>query len=419
MITILMNLLLRAQGSKHATGSHIEITGSKSESNRLLILQQQFANLTIRNLSNSDDTHHLQNALKSKERVLDIGHAGTAMRFLTAYLANQPGREVILTGSDRMKQRPIGILVNALRDLGAHIHYVEKEGYPPLKISGRSLQGGEVDMDAGISSQFLSALLLIGSQMQDGLCLKLNGNLTSRPYLEMTTQLLQKIGLKVDFTDQQINIEPQRQVATQQVTVESDWSSAGYWYSWCALQHTGYKITLSSYQKQSLQGDAQLAKIYQALGVTTTFIDHSITLEKVAHFTLPSRLKFDLTEQPDQAQTIFATCIGLGVNLNLTGLHTLRIKETDRIEAMAVEGARFRESDITTTPDSISITFPQNSHFYKAATIDTYNDHRMALAFAPLCLKIDLTINDAGVVSKSYGSYYDDLRTVKVNITEI
>jgi len=414
-----MNLKLRASKNDSKESVHKKITGSKSESNRLLILQKQFSNLQIENLSNSDDTVHLQHALDSKGEVLDIGHAGTAMRFMTAYLANQPGNQVILTGSARMKERPIGILVDALRFLGAQIEYVEKEGYPPLRISGKRLKGGEVTMDAGVSSQYLSALLLIGSQMEDGLHLRLSGKLTSRPYLEMTTTLLTEIGLDVTFEENHITIVSQKNINAQSITVESDWSSAGYWYSWVALQDPGYTMQLSSYKEKSLQGDSALASIYEQFGIQTTFDTNRITLTKIADFNAPNCLEFDLTEQPDQAQTIFATCIGLGIDLKMTGLHTLRIKETDRIDAMKIEGARFRESEISTTSDTIEIHFPANSLFKKSVTIDTYNDHRMALAFAPLCTKTDLIINDADVVTKSYGDYYNDLKSVNVDITEI
>jgi len=414
-----MHLKLTASEIPAETPVKIQITGSKSESNRLLILQQQYPNLEIENLSNSDDTLHLQQALQSSEAILDIGHAGTAMRFLTAFMANQPGRKVTLTGSDRMKQRPIGILIDALRYLGATIDYKEVEGYPPLLITGKKLLGGEVTMDAGVSSQYLSALLLIGSQMEKGLLLRLSGKLTSRPYLEMTTALLKNLGQEVVFEENYIKIKPQQQIKSQLQTVESDWSSAGYWYSWTALQTSGYSMELSSYKEISLQGDAQLARIYSQMGVKTTYRDNSICLTKIQDFVPPQQLEWDLTEQPDQAQTIFATCIGLGINLKLSGLHTLRIKETDRIQAMKVEGARFRESEIITASDTIEIHFPEDSPFKKSVFIDTYNDHRMALAFAPLCMKTVLTINDADVVTKSYGDFWTDLKAVKVDITEI
>jgi 3-phosphoshikimate 1-carboxyvinyltransferase len=318
-----------------------------------------------------------------------------------------------------MKQRPIGILVDALRYLGAQIDYLENEGYPPLLITGKKLNGGDVTMDAGVSSQYLSALLLIGSQMENGLHLRLSGKLTSRPYLEMTTSLLSELGLDVLFEDHHIKIQPQLEIKNQEITVESDWSSAGYWYSWVALQGAGYSMELTSYREISLQGDSALARIYRDLGVETSYGENVITLSKMQNFNQSKQLEFDLTEQPDQAQTVFATCIGLGVGLKMSGLHTLRIKETDRIEAMKVEGARFRESEITTTSNTIEIHFPAKSDFSKKVTIDTYNDHRMALAFAPLCMKTELIINDADVITKSYGDYYEDLKSVKVNITEI
>ncbi|MEO9952860.1 3-phosphoshikimate 1-carboxyvinyltransferase [Nonlabens sp.] len=411
----------------------LTISGSKSESNRWLILQALYKNLDIDNLSDSDDSDHLSHVLKSEESILDIGHAGTAMRFGTAFFASQEGREITLTGSDRMKQRPIGILVDALNDLGANVSYVEKEGFPPLKIVGKKIQGGKLSVDGSVSSQFLTALLLIAPSFENGLQLEIYGNLTSRPYLEMTVDILKQIGVDVSFLttsgnegtqksisekNELIEVKPLHHNAITIAQVESDWSSAGYWYSWVAMQEVGYEMSLSFYRENSLQGDSELVQIYKPLGVETVFIENGIRLVKIDQ-QLPDIIMLDLTNEPDQAQTVFATCLGLGVDAQFTGLHTLKIKETDRIEAMKTVGARFRESEITTTNDSIKLHFKTPSSFNPEVIVDTYQDHRMAMAFAPLCMKTELIINEAMVVTKSYKNFYNDLNKVNVRITEI
>ncbi|PPK97059.1 3-phosphoshikimate 1-carboxyvinyltransferase [Nonlabens xylanidelens] len=411
----------------------LTISGSKSESNRWLILQALYKNLDIDNLSDSDDSDHLSHVLKSEESILDIGHAGTAMRFGTAFFASQEGREITLTGSDRMKQRPIGILVDALNSLGAEVSYLEKEGFPPLKIKGKKIQGGKLSVDGSVSSQFLTALLLIAPSFESGLQLEIYGDLTSRPYLEMTVDILKQLGVNVNFSsgnkvvesasstqkvNELIEVKPLHNNAITNALVESDWSSAGYWYSWVAMQEVGYEMSLSFYQDNSLQGDSELVQIYKPLGVETVFVENGIRLVKIDQ-QLPDMVMLDLTNEPDQAQTIFATCLGLGVDAQLTGLHTLKIKETDRIEAMKTVGARFRESEITTTNDSIKLHFKTSSSFNPEVTVDTYQDHRMAMAFAPLCMKTELVINEAMVVTKSYKNFYNDLNKVNVRITEI
>ncbi|WP_298950261.1 3-phosphoshikimate 1-carboxyvinyltransferase [uncultured Nonlabens sp.] len=411
----------------------LTISGSKSESNRWLILQALYKNLDIENLSDSDDSDHLSHVLKSEESILDIGHAGTAMRFGTAFFASQEGREITLTGSDRMKQRPIGILVDALNSLGAEVSYLEKEGFPPLKINGKKIQGGKLSVDGSVSSQFLTALLLIAPSFENGLQLEIYGDLTSRPYLEMTVDILKQLGVNVNFSSgnkvvelasstQKINelieVKPLHNNAITNALVESDWSSAGYWYSWVAMQEVGYEMSLSFYQENSLQGDSELVQIYKPLGVETVFVENGIRLVKIDQ-QLPDIVMLDLTNEPDQAQTIFGTCLGLGIDAHLTGLHTLKIKETDRIEAMKTVGARFRQSEITTTNDSIKLHFKTPSSFNPEVTVDTYQDHRMAMAFAPLCMKTELIINKGMVVTKSYKNFYKDLNKVNVRITEI
>lgn len=408
----------------------LTITGSKSESNRWLILQALFDQLTIENLSDSDDSDHLKEVLQSNAALLDIGHAGTAMRFGTAFFAIQEGKEITLTGSERMKQRPIGILVNALNQLGASISYIEKEGFPPLKIKGKDLKGGKLTIDGSVSSQFLTALLLIAPSFENGLELHITSQLTSRPYLEMTIGILKQIGVDATLESvtgtsknahaihEIVQVKPLSKTSIQNAIVESDWSSAGYWYSWVALQESGYEMSLSLYKKDSLQGDSELVQIYKPLGVKTTYHEKGVTLSKIDQ-QLPDAVMLDLTNEPDQAQTIFATCIGLGINTHLTGLHTLKIKETDRIEAMKIVGSRFRESEITTTDHSIQLHFAPQSIFNKEVIVDTYQDHRMAMAFAPLAMKTNVIIKDAMVVTKSYKNFYKDLKQVNVTITEI
>jgi 3-phosphoshikimate 1-carboxyvinyltransferase len=411
----------------------LTISGSKSESNRWLILQALYKNISILNLSDSDDSNHLSEVLQSNDALLDTGHAGTAMRFGAAFFAMQEGKEIILTGSDRMKQRPIGILVDALNNLGADISYLEKKGFPPLKIKGKKITGGRLPIDGSVSSQFLSALLLIAPSFEKGLQLHIINQLTSRPYLEMTVDILRQLGVDISFepfakthkeykhneaVQELVRIKPLVLPVIETATVESDWSSAGYWYSWVAFQEPGYEIHLSFYNAASLQGDHKLVYIYSPLGVTTIFDEYGMHLIKEDK-QLPDKVVLDLTNEPDQAQTIFATCLGLGINAHLTGLHTLKIKETDRIEAMMQVGSRFRESEIKITDHSIELHFKTQTAFNQEVLVDTYQDHRMAMAFAPLCMKTAIVIKDAMVVTKSYKRFYQDLKEVNVTITEI
>jgi 3-phosphoshikimate 1-carboxyvinyltransferase len=411
----------------------LTISGSKSESNRWLILQALYKNISILNLSDSDDSDHLSEVLQSNDALLDTGHAGTAMRFGAAFFAMQEGKEIILTGSDRMKQRPIGILVDALNNLGADISYLEKKGFPPLKIKGKKITGGRLPIDGSVSSQFLTALLLIAPSFEKGLQLHIINQLTSRPYLEMTVDILRQLGVDISFeplakthkeykhneaVQELVRIKPLLLPVIEIATVESDWSSAGYWYSWVAFQEPGYEIHLSFYNAASLQGDHKLVYIYSPLGVTTIFDEYGMHLIKEDK-QLPDKVVLDLTNEPDQAQTIFATCLGLGINAHLTGLHTLKIKETDRIEAMMQVGSRFRESEIKITDHSIELHFKTQTAFNQEVLVDTYQDHRMAMAFAPLCMKTAIVIKDAMVVTKSYKRFYQDLKEVNVTITEI
>ncbi len=400
--------------TKNCTGA-LEITGSKSESNRLLVLQAQYPNLSISNLSNSDDTKALQQALTTAPATVDIHHAGTAMRFLTAYYASTPGRECLLTGSSRMQERPIGILVEALRSMGANIEYAKNEGFPPLQIIGTALEASTVRLPASISSQFITALLLTAPKLKHGLKIILEGAITSRPYIEMTCALMRQLGIDVAFTGNAIEVAPTSRIPTAEIAVESDWSSASYAYSILALAEEG-ALTLTTYRKESLQGDACLQSIYTQLGVESSFEHNQLQLRKIPNFKCPEKLALDLAHAPDIAQTIAVSCAALGVACSLTGLHTLKIKETDRLVALQRELEKFG-AKVHITADSLHLQPPTT--LTADVAVATYNDHRMALAFAPLALKTTLQINDALVVNKSYPSYWEDLKKLGFSVNSI
>jgi len=417
-----MNLLLKS--STCNPQSAIAITGSKSETNRLLLLQALYPNLTLENTSNSDDSEVMIKALQnfhlptSISQLINVHHAGTAMRFLTAYFAIQENREVILTGSSRMKERPIKILVDALRKLGAEISYEENEGFPPIKIKGKKLLQNKVSLPANVSSQYISALLLIAPKLENGLELTLEGEITSVPYIKMTLALLNEIGVKTSFADNNIVVKPQTiNYKPQIISVESDWSSASYFYSIIALSEIGTEITLSSYKKNSLQGDSALVEIYKNFGVETVFNNNqSITISKInVHNSFPFGEGWDGANSPDIAQTIAVTCFGLGMDCHLSGLHTLKIKETDRLEALKTELSKLGAT-ISVTNDSLTLV--SGSPPLEGLGVATYQDHRMAMAFAPLALKVPIIIEDAEVVSKSYPKFWEDLQSIGFTIEE-
>ena len=407
-----MHLFL--QNSTINPSTDITITGSKSESNRLLLLKALFKNLEIQNVSNSDDSQYMLKALDSDTPVVDIHHAGTAMRFLTAYFATLEGKTTLLTGSQRMQERPIKILVDALRELGADITYYKEEGYPPLRITGKTLKNDEVRLKANVSSQYISALLLMATKLKNGLKLHLDGKITSVPYINMTLSLLNQIGVETSFEGQLIQVKPYLDTVSKTLTVESDWSSASYFYSIIALTPVGTQINLSTYKKDSLQGDAVLQEIYTHLGVQTTFEGSKIILEKI-NSDLPKSLDLDLASAPDIAQTIVVTCLGLQIKCHLTGLHTLKIKETDRLQALKNEIYKFGTS-IEITDDSLHLL--DYNPLTSGAVVETYNDHRMAMAFAPLALKTSFSINEAEVVSKSFPDFWDNLAELGFNTSE-
>ena len=403
------------KSSKTSSTSSVTITGSKSESNRLLLLKALYPAIDIENVSNSDDSVLMQKALQSPNApVIDIHHAGTAMRFLTAYLSIQEGREVVLTGSSRMKERPIGILVDALRQLGADIQYIENEGFPPLSIKGKKLTESKVTLKADVSSQYISALLLIASKLENGLELTLDGKITSVPYIKMTLGLLNEIGVETSFNNNVVKVKPKtNQVKPQTLVVESDWSSASYYFSIVALSDIGTEVRLSSYKENSLQGDSVLSELYKEFGVETSFENNSVSLKKVEKTDSSKIIEFDLRNAPDIAQTISVTAFGLGLECRLTGLHTLKIKETDRLVALKTELEKFG-AEVAITDESLRLKSSDN--IKSNISVDTYNDHRMAMAFAPLGLKTTLKINDPKVVSKSYPEFWNDLDSIGFKI---
>lgn len=400
---------IRIQSSSTKFQQKITITGSKSESNRSLLLKAQYPDLTIANLSNSDDSEVMEKGLQIQSGTVDIHHAGTAMRFLTAYYAVQPGSDVILTGSKRMTERPIKILVEALEQLGADISYVNEKGYPPLKIKGKEITENKVSLAADVSSQYISALLLVAPSLSGGLSLTLEGKITSVPYIKMTLALLEELGVETNFRGNTISIAPLKTIPKYQLVVESDWSSASYFYSIVALCEPETTLRLSSYKENSLQGDSVLREIYTEFGVESTFDGHELLLTKVKEISKETIIRLDLTNAPDIAQTIAVSCFGLGIACELSGLHTLKIKETDRLEALKAELGKLGAS-ISVTDKTLSLK--AGSKIKKDIAIDTYNDHRMAMAFAPLALRVPLIINDAEVVSKSYPDFWKDLKTL-------
>lgn len=390
----------------------VQISGSKSISNRLLILESLFSNIKIGNLSNSQDTQLLKKALSEVTDVVDIHHAGTAMRFLTSYYSIQEGKTTILTGSGRMKERPIKNLVSALKDLGAEIEYMENEGFPPLKITGKKITQTSVNVPANISSQFITSLLLIAGKLENGLEINLVGEVTSRSYIEMTLDILTRFGIKNSFEGNTIKVEPftSNNEDTKSYEVESDWSSASYFYSICALGRE--TIHLKSFYKESTQGDSAIAKIYEDFfGIKTTYseAEHQLTLEPQPDFSFPEKIILDMNNCPDIAQTLCVTAAALKIPFEISGLGTLRVKETDRLQALYNELKKLgTETEITDlTINSVSFGEPEEH-----ISIKTYQDHRMAMSFAPYCLIGELTIEDEDVVEKSYPMFWEDLASV-------
>lgn len=392
----------------------IKLPASKSISNRALILKAlSNSSFPIENLSDCDDTRVMVEAFSSKDNIFDIGAAGTSMRFLTAYLSKKPG-EWIITGSERMQQRPINTLVEALNTLGAHIEYLKNQGFPPLKIKGSALDGGDIFLSGGISSQFISALLMIAPTMEKGLTLHLEGNIISVPYIKLTLRMMEQFGVKCDWEGNVIKIFPNEYKPIPYL-VESDWSAASYWYSIAALS-TDARIELKGLFKDSGQGDSKVADLFMDLGVETEFTKDGVILTKTNR--IAKKLFHNFINEPDLAQTFVVTCCMMGVPFLFTGLQTLKIKETDRIEALKAEMKKLGYI-ITDSQNSILEWDGERCEPDANPIIATYEDHRMAMAFAPATLKIDnLLIAEPMVVTKSYPYYWEDLRKARFSVEE-
>lgn len=391
----------------------IQLPSSKSISNRALIINALAkGSLTPDNLSDCDDTRVMIQALTDNNEVIDIMAAGTAMRFLTAYLSVTPGTHII-TGTERMRQRPIRILVDALRELGADITYVEKEGYPPLSITGKKLNGESIRLQGNVSSQYISALLMIAPTLQNGLRLFLTGEVISRPYVDLTLQLMKDFGVQAVWDSENSLIIGHQTYSSVPFTVESDWSAASYWYQIAALSETA-EIQLLGLFAKSYQGDSRGAHVFSRLGISTTYIDKGVVLTKNNHRV--ERLVEDFVDIPDLAQTFVVTCALMDIPFHFTGLQTLKIKETDRIAALIAEMAKLgyvirEENNSELIWDGVR-TEPQPH-----PVIHTYEDHRMAMAFAPAAIcHPQLTIADPHVVSKSYPGFWNDLKKIGVDL---
>lgn len=393
----------------------IHLPASKSISNRALIIEAILGGAQLpENLSDCDDTSVVINALRDMPEVIDIGAAGTAMRFMTAYLSTLEGQTHVLTGTERMKRRPIGALVDALRYVGAHIEYVGEEGFPPLRITGRRLEGGRVEMAGDVSSQFISALLLVGPVMRTGLQLVLTDRIISRPYIDLTLHTMHDFGGRVDWTDVNvITVEPQP-YRQRSYFIENDWSASSYWYEMLALAHDeDSRLELTGLTDGSRQGDSMIRYMFTMLGVKSVFgckepgIPTTVRLRKTA--LRPPRFDFDFINQPDLAQTLVVSCALLGIPFRFIGLGSLRIKETDRIEALKREMRKL--GYVLTDEEAGVLSWDGTRCEPTLEPIDTYDDHRMAMAFAPACLRFPgLRINHPQVVTKSYPRFWDDLR---------
>lgn len=407
-----MNYQIKAPAQVKAA---VHLPASKSISNRALLLNAlSYSPYDIQNLSDCDDTEVMVRALNSDSNLFDVKAAGTSMRFLTAFLSKVVG-EWVITGTERMKQRPIKLLVDALNALGARIEYEEKEGYPPLRIFGSALQGGEISLDGGVSSQYISALLMIAPLMENGLTLHLEGKIISRPYINLTLRLMEQFGVKSQWNEQGIKVLPQEYLPIP-FTVESDWSAASYWYAIMLLNKTS-EIELSGLFKNSLQGDAAGAGLFARLGIGTTFTREGVSLRRNGNTC--KKLTYNFVNEPDLAQTFVVACVFTNTPFRFTGLQSLKIKETDRIEALKTELHKFGYV-LHDNNDSILEWDGERCEPEPHPVVSTYEDHRMAMAFAPasLLLPEGITIADPQVVTKSYPRYWEDLKAAGFIITE-
>ena len=386
------------------------LPASKSIANRALVIAALCgAEDRLQNLSDCDDTQAVIRALSTVGGEKNIGAAGTAMRFLTAYYAIS-SESVVMTGTERMKNRPISILVDALRSIGADIEYMEKEGYPPLKINGRKLLGGELRMQANVSSQYLSAILMIAPYTRDGVKLIIEGDLVSRPYLQMTLSLMQDFGVSYTWEDNVIDIKPS-EYCSREFTVENDWSAASYWYSIVGLSENK-TVRLKYLSPESLQGDSKLVELYKPLGVDTTFVDGGVILTKNLHTELPNFYDISLKQQPDLAQTLVVSCLLMNVPFKFSGLENLKIKETDRIAALINE-CRTLGFVLKEVESGVLSWDGEKCAPAEEIVIKTYEDHRMAMAFAPAVIRLgSMIVDEPDVVSKSYPSFWQEFQKV-------
>lgn len=395
----------------------IKLPASKSISNRVLIIHAlSYSPYPIHNLSDSDDTKVLEAALYSNSNKFDIGHAGTAMRFLTAFLAKVVG-EWEITGSERMKQRPVKILVDALTELGAKIEYLENEGCPPLKIFGSHLTGKTLQLDGSVSSQYITALLLIAPTLEGGLTLNLTGDITSSSYIKLTLELMAKFGIRYQWHKNEI-IVPEQRYFPIDYTCEADWSGASYWYQIMAMIDSG-EIMMENLVLDSLQGDSSIAAWFEEFGVESVQHERGVLLRKIKN-NHPSNLNLDFIENPDVAQTMACLCVAKSIPFHFTGLKTLKIKETDRIAALQNELAKFGAALTEPAPGELAWDGKLDMEMKDDnPVIKTYHDHRMALAFAPMALAgLPMQIDDPMVVTKSYPGFWDDLRKIGFDVSE-
>ena len=405
---------IRITGFNIKSSDDIIISGSKSESNRVLILKSIFENISIINLSSSDDTKILQKHLNSNDHNLNIGHAGTAMRFLTAYLATLENKKFLLGGSKRMNERPIAILVKALKDLGFNINFTQKEGFPPLEIIGCKNHKNKVKLESNISSQYISALMLIAPSLDGGLVIELDGKITSKPYIDMTLSILNQLDVDAKFIDNTIIVKSKQDpIINYTYEVESCWSSLSYFFSIVALSDN-IELSFLNYRPDSFQGDSNIIKYYELFGVKSEFQKNKLIIKKYKNFNYPENIIINLNDNPDLAQTIIVTALGLNIPTKLTGLSTLKIKETDRLEAMYNELTGLGANCVI-DGESIEI-FKLKNTLNKKYVINTYDDHRMALAFAPLSIIFPLEIHDPGVVSKSFPEFWKILEKINFSV---
>ena len=401
--------------------ARVLLPSSKSLSNRALLLSALCdMHPQVVRASDCDDTKVMVQALNSRPEVVDIMAAGTAMRFLTAYFASCNGETHVMTGTERMRERPIAVLVDALRQLGASIEYVEKTGCPPLQIEGHALAGGYLTLPANVSSQYISALLMVAPSMKHGLQLHLEGNIISRPYIDMTLALMQQFGVNACWiSDCSIAVGAAAYKRLQPFVVESDWSAASYWYELVALSNDAdARVELPHLNCHSLQGDAAVKTFFEPLGVRTEFLDEAdgsqtVVLSKAEPSAVSRKhvLELDLVDQPDLAQTLVVTCAMLRQPFRFTGLQSLHIKETDRVAALQNELLKFGiKLDAANQGELSMFHYDDGTPAYNGRPVTTYNDHRMAMAFAPAaCVVGDLQIEHPEVVTKSYPHYWEDL----------